>query len=123
MMISKAMIGILVTATLATCGTTRPWRVFTATAYSVKGVTASGERPREGVTVAADPDVLPIGTKIEVRGAGEYSGTYTVLDSGAAIDGREIDIYMKHRADAKEFGRQKVRVRVLELPKEVAEQK
>jgi 3D (Asp-Asp-Asp) domain-containing protein len=84
------------------------------------GKTASGERPREGETVAADPDVLPIGTEIEIRGAGEYSAIYTVEDSGPAIYGRKIDILINNRTDAKEFGRHRVRVRVIERPTEVA---
>ena len=86
---------------------------FTATAYAQEGTTASGARTIEGWTVAADPAVLPLGTKIQVRDAGAYSGTYIVRDSGAKVNGRQIDIYMKSAAEAKEFGKKEVRIRIL----------
>lgn len=94
------------------------WQTFTATAYSVDGQTATGKQTREGHTVAADPALLPFGAKIEVRGAGPYSGVYVVQDSGRKIDGREIDIFIDSAAEARRFGKKKVRVRVLEAPKE-----
>lgn len=80
------------------------------------GQTASGKPTREGRTVAADPSVIPLGTKIEVRGAGAYSGIYTVDDTGRLIQGRAIDIFIDNLAEAKRFGRKKVKVRVLRLP-------
>jgi 3D (Asp-Asp-Asp) domain-containing protein len=89
------------------------WQRFTATAYTVEGETASGSVTREGKTVAADPAVLPFGTRIEVRGAGPYSGVYVVQDSGRKINGREIDIYIEDNAQAKRFGKKPVDVRVL----------
>jgi hypothetical protein len=46
---------------------------FDATAYSIEGKTADGSHAREGV-VAADPTVLPLGTRIRVQGAGQYDG-------------------------------------------------
>jgi 3D (Asp-Asp-Asp) domain-containing protein len=85
---------------------------FGATAYSVKGETAAGTNARKGI-VAADPKVLPLGSKIEVQGAGEQSGTYTVEDTGPAIKGHEIDVFVPDAHKAKEFGRKKVRVKVL----------
>ena len=97
------------------------WRTFSATAYSVDGQTASGNQTREGRTVAADPKVLPLGTRIQISGAGPYSGTYVVHDSGPTISGREVDIFLESQAEAKRFGRKKVRVRILELPKEPAD--
>ena len=80
----------------------------------MEGQTASGKQTREGRTVAADPAVLPLGTKIQVRGAGPYSGTYVVHDSGRKIGGREIDIFIGNAAEAKRFGKKPVQVRVLE---------
>jgi 3D (Asp-Asp-Asp) domain-containing protein len=85
---------------------------FTATAYSVEGETAKQTNARKGI-VAADPKVLPLGTRIRVHDAGQYSGEYTVEDTGRAIDGREIDIYMPADAEAKRFGKKRVRVEVL----------
>ena len=90
--------------------------VYTATAYSVEGETASGKMARPGM-VAADTDLLPLGTRIRVSGAGPYSGVYTVTDTGRKISGREIDIYLVSDAEAKKFGKKRVRVRVLSKPK------
>jgi len=84
---------------------------FEATAYSVSGITYSGVAARRGI-VAADPEILPIGSVIEIQ-AGDYSGVYTVMDTGAVIRGRLIDIYMPEYEEAIQFGRQKVRVRVI----------
>ncbi len=85
---------------------------FEATAYSIEGKTAAGTRTREG-TVAADPALLPLGTRIRVSEAGRYSGEYVVRDTGRTIKGREIDIYLANDAEAKRFGRKSVRVEVL----------
>lgn len=85
---------------------------YTATAYSVEGETASGKMTRRGM-VAADTDLLPLGTRIRVSGAGAYSGVYVVADTGRKISGREIDIYVPNDAAAKKFGKKQVRVKVL----------
>jgi 3D (Asp-Asp-Asp) domain-containing protein len=86
---------------------------FDATAYSIEGRTASGAPARKGV-VAADPDVLPLGSRIRIHGAGHYSGEYVVRDTGAAVQGREIDVYLANDREAKVFGRKHVEVEVLE---------
>ena len=86
---------------------------FVATAYSLKGPTASGTTAHVG-TVAADLAVLPLGSRIQIKGAGKYSGDYIVTDTGASIKGRRIDIHMSTDAEAKKFGKQQVRVRILE---------
>jgi 3D (Asp-Asp-Asp) domain-containing protein len=85
---------------------------FVATAYSVEGTGASGKWSHPG-TVAADRRVLPLNSRIRVYGAGKYSGEYTVEDTGAKVGGRRIDLYMPTRAEAKKFGRQRVKVVVL----------
>ena len=86
---------------------------FVATASSIEGRTASGAPARKGV-VAADPDVLPLGSRIRVHGAGQYSGEYVVRDTGPAVQGREIDVYLASAREAKVFGRKQVEVEVLE---------
>jgi 3D (Asp-Asp-Asp) domain-containing protein len=78
----------------------------------VEGTGASGKWSHPG-TVAADRDVLPINSKIRVYGAGKYSGEYTVEDTGGKVDGHHIDLYMPSRAEAKKFGRQRVKVVIL----------
>ncbi|MFB3904360.1 MAG: 3D domain-containing protein [Acidobacteriota bacterium] len=84
---------------------------FVATAYSVRGTTASGVTVNTGI-VAADPDVLPIGSVIELK-LGSHSGIYTVLDTGGFIKGNRIDIYVPDSDQALEFGRRQVKIRVL----------
>ncbi|HKY04466.1 MAG TPA: 3D domain-containing protein [Blastocatellia bacterium] len=84
---------------------------FHATAYCLKGRTASGQYTRRGV-IAADPRVLPIGTVVEIK-AGRYTGTYTVLDTGGRIKGRKVDVYVPTYKEAKQFGRQRVKIKVL----------
>lgn len=74
----------------------------------------------EGRTVAADPAVLPEGTRIEVTDAGAYSGTYVVHDTGPKVRGRQIDIFIADTAEATEFGRKQVRVRILAQPEQQA---
>jgi 3D (Asp-Asp-Asp) domain-containing protein len=86
---------------------------FTATAYTVPGKTASGAHTREGVC-AADPAVLPLGSRIRVSEAGKYSGEYIVKDSGRKIDGHEIDLYIANDAEARRFGKKQVAVEVLQ---------
>lgn len=89
--------------------------VMKATAYSQNSrPTAAGSAVREGI-VAADPAVLPLGTRIRVSGAGAYNGFYIVTDTGRLIAGQEIDIYMPSAAEAREFGEKRVRVTVLEV--------
>jgi 3D (Asp-Asp-Asp) domain-containing protein len=85
---------------------------FIATAYSVEGTGASGKWSHPG-TVAADRKVLPLNSRIRIYGAGRYSGDYTVEDTGGKVDGHHIDVYMPSQAEAKKFGRQRVKVVVL----------
>jgi len=85
---------------------------FVATAYSLHGTTASGRRAQRGF-VAADPHVLPIGSRIRVSNAGRYSGTYTVADTGGRIKGHKIDLYIPDHTEARRFGRRVVHVEVV----------
>ncbi len=89
-------------------------RAFEATAYTKRSATASGEQAQWGA-VAADPRILPLGTKIQIRNAGPYSGIYMVADTGPKIQGRHIDIFIPNPQRAKRFGRKEVKVRVLHL--------
>jgi 3D (Asp-Asp-Asp) domain-containing protein len=93
--------------------TTGHTRQLTATAYCHNGKTEFGMRARMGI-IAADPLVLPIGSVVRIQATNRsYSGTYTVMDTGAGVKGRTIDIFMASCAKAKKFGRQPVRIRVL----------
>lgn len=84
-----------------------------ATAYSAGGRTASGAKVREGM-VAADPDTLPLGTRIRITDAGNYDGIYTVADTGRKVQGRKIDIYMPSPQEARQFGTRTVTVEALD---------
>ena len=86
---------------------------FTATAYCIVGVTASGVPVSKGVA-AADPAVLPLGTIIRVTGAASYDGTYRVLDTGARIRSRRVDLFVPDCAAARRFGRRSVQVTVIQ---------
>ncbi|MGW8179097.1 MAG: 3D domain-containing protein [bacterium] len=87
------------------------YRRFEATAYCDYGITFSGVLVRRGI-VAADPEILPIGSIIEVK-AGDYSGIYMVMDTGGRVKGRIIDIYMPDYDEAMQFGRKSVVLKVL----------
>src|SRR5438309_7727294 len=93
-----------------------PNGTYRATAYAQSGTTASGELTHRHV-VAADPDILPLGSRIKIRRAGKYSGEYVVADTGSKIQGRRLDIYMPGERACKQFGTRLVRVRVLSLGK------
>lgn len=84
---------------------------FHATAYCLKGRTASGINTRPGM-IAADPRVLPLGTVVHLR-AGRYTGTYTVMDTGGRIKGRLVDVYVPTYKEAVEFGRRQVKIKVI----------
>jgi 3D (Asp-Asp-Asp) domain-containing protein len=85
---------------------------FVATAYCLEGITQSGVRVQPGI-VAADPAVLPVGSVVRIEEPADHAGIYTVLDTGGAIKGDRLDIYLPDCGDAQEFGRQPVSVRVL----------
>ena len=84
---------------------------FTATAYSLRGRTASGRNVARGI-IAADRRVLPLGTLVRLE-AGSYSGEYLVADTGGLVRGRKIDIWMPSSSEAMRFGRRPVKLPVL----------
>jgi 3D (Asp-Asp-Asp) domain-containing protein len=84
---------------------------FNATAYCLKGRTASGVDARPGM-IAADPRVLPLGTVVHLR-SGSYTGTYKVMDTGGRIRGRRVDVYVATHREAIRFGRRQVKIKVL----------
>jgi 3D (Asp-Asp-Asp) domain-containing protein len=87
---------------------------YTATAYAQHGITASGEYVHRHV-VAADPAILPIGTRVKISRAGPYSGEYVVADTGNKIEGRKLDIYLPDVSACRKFGVKRVNVTVIEL--------
>jgi 3D (Asp-Asp-Asp) domain-containing protein len=88
---------------------------FSATAYCKGIVTASGVPAQNGIA-AADPELLPVGSVIEIDSLPQkYNGIYTVMDTGPSIQGRQIDVYMWNCNEALAFGRKPVHLTVLRL--------
>ncbi len=87
---------------------------YIATAYSLRGRTASGRMVSRGI-IAADRRVLPLGSRVRIQ-AGAYSGEYLVADTGGMIKGRRIDIWTPSSRDAMRFGRRTVKLTVLSYP-------
>ena len=86
---------------------------FTATAYCKGTTTASGVNVRQGIA-AADPTLLPVGSVIRVdKLADRYNGIYTVMDTGPAVQGRHVDIYLWSCYEALELGRRPISLTVL----------
>lgn len=100
------------------------WMYFELTAYTNHenstgkskghpdyGITASGAMTKEGVTIAADWNVLPEGTKVYIDGVGER----VVQDKGGDIKKKRIDVYFVSEKEALKFGRKKhVKVRIID---------
>ena len=78
---------------------------FEATAYTGGGRTASGTRARVG-EIAVDPSVIPLGTTVYIEGF----GLRTAEDTGGAVKGHIIDIYMDSRSECISWGRRNVTV-------------
>lgn len=84
---------------------------YTAHCSGCSGVTATGinllKNPDSKV-IAVDPSVIPLGSKVWVQGYG-----YAVAgDTGGAIDGKRIDVFMPSQSDAMNWGRKTVKVKV-----------
>jgi 3D (Asp-Asp-Asp) domain-containing protein len=86
---------------------------YVATAYSLRGRTASGRLVAKGL-IAADPRHLPLGSRVRLQ-AGAYSGEYLVADTGTLVRGRRIDIWTPTSREAMRFGRRTVKLTVLSL--------
>jgi 3D (Asp-Asp-Asp) domain-containing protein len=84
---------------------------YVATAYSLRGRTASGRPVAKGL-IAADPRHLPLGSRVRLD-AGNYSGEYLVADTGSLVRGKRIDIWTPSSREAMRFGRRTVKLTVL----------
>jgi 3D (Asp-Asp-Asp) domain-containing protein len=84
--------------------------VMEATAYSYTGSrTATGTWPKRG-TVAVDPKVIPFGARLEIEGYGPGLAE----DTGGAIRGNRVDLFMESEAEALAWGRRMVKVKIYE---------
>ena len=91
----------------------------TATAYcpssSPSRYTATGIPARYGV-VAVDPSVIPLGTRLYIEAAdGSWTyGTAVAADTGGAVKGNKLDVFLETRAEAIQFGVRQATVYILE---------
>ncbi|TMU87437.1 hypothetical protein FGG79_04730 [Bacillus sp. BHET2] len=90
---------------------------ITATAYTAHcegciGITKTGvdliENPDARV-IAVDPTIIPLGSKVYIEGYGYARAE----DTGGAIKGKRIDIYMEKEEDALEYGVRDVKVKII----------
>ncbi|PLR76675.1 peptidoglycan-binding protein [Bacillus sp. V3-13] len=90
----------------------------TATAYTAScdgcsGVTATGidlKANPDAKVISVDPSVIPLGSKVYVEGYG-----YAVAgDTGGAIKGNVIDIFISDKQEAVNWGRKQVKVQILD---------
>ena len=83
------------------------------TGYPSPGVapnkTAAGTVPRAGRTVAVDPRVIPLGSKIHIAGVGERIAE----DTGGKIKGNRLDLFLPSARECRQFGVQTQEVQLL----------
>lgn len=71
--------------------------------------TATGTRPKEGRTIAVDRNVIPLGSTVYIEGFGYYIAE----DTGGAIKGNRIDVFLMDYNKARQLGRKTAKVWVL----------
>lgn len=89
-----------------------------ATAYSGGTLTAMGLKPVRdpgGIsTIAVDPSVIPLGSKVYIPGYG-----YAIAsDTGGVIKGNIIDLYMNSHDECTSWGRRQVTLHIVAYPGE-----
>ncbi|AXN40943.1 peptidoglycan-binding protein [Peribacillus butanolivorans] len=85
---------------------------YTADCQGCSGTTATGidlKANPDAKVVAVDPSVIPLGSKVYVEGYG-YA---TAEDTGSAIKGNRIDIFIPNEQDALNWGVKNVKIQVL----------
>lgn len=90
---------------------------MTATAYTANckgcsGITKTGLNLRKNPelkVIAVDPKIIPLGSKVWVEGY----GIAVAGDTGGAIKGNKIDVFVKNKSIAYDWGRKKVTVKLL----------
>lgn len=68
-------------------------------------LTKTGTIPKAGHTIAADPEILPMGSRVKIDDI-----NYTVEDTGNLVKGKVIDIYFATHEEAVKFGRKEKKV-------------
>lgn len=79
------------------------------------GITYSGTQARPGV-IAVDPKVIPLGSKVYVESLDSTAdyGFASAEDTGSAIKGHKIDLFIGDNRSALRYGRRYVRVYIIE---------
>jgi 3D (Asp-Asp-Asp) domain-containing protein/murein DD-endopeptidase MepM/ murein hydrolase activator NlpD len=112
--------------TQSVVSTTAPWKNFEATAYiatcpGCTGITRTGldvrDTSKEYHVIAVDPNVIPLYSLVEIQGPKGVSGVYRALDTGGDIKGNRIDILMSTYNKAISFGREQIKVRIIQAGK------
>lgn len=77
-------------------------------------ITATGTKTGFGI-VAVDPRVIPLGTKLYITSAdGSYVYGYCVAgDTGGAIKGNRVDLFLGSESECRAFGRRPMQVYIL----------
>lgn len=73
------------------------------------GITFSGTKAEEGRTIAVDPKRIPLGSLVFVEELQEYR---VAEDTGGAVQGSHIDLYMEDLSRAVRWGIRRVRIQV-----------
>ena len=63
------------------------------------GLTYTETVATEGRTISVDPDVIPLGSIVEINGK-----RYVAEDIGGAIKSNKVDLFFNHHSDALEWG-------------------
>lgn len=88
---------------------------MSSTMYCLKGHMRTGVRTRDGMA-AGDPRVLPLGSVVRVSHPdGRPIGIFTIMDTGGAIRGNKIDLYVDSCREAIRWGRAPVVAEVLNI--------
>lgn len=87
------------------------FRVTFYTPYdgSSTGRTATGTKAIPGKTVAVDPNVIPLGTRLFVEGLGEVIAE----DTGGVIRGNRLDYCVSSRQEAYKLGVKKLKIWII----------
>lgn len=68
------------------------------------GITASGVKATPGVTVAVDPNVIPLGSDVLVDYGDGIINYYRADDTGSAIKGNKLDLCVSSHQEAINLG-------------------
>lgn len=86
---------------------------YTASCEGCSGITSTGINLKENPdmkVISVDPSVIPLGSKVHVEGYGNA----IAADTGGAIKGNKIDVFVPNHDDAVKFGRQEVKVKIID---------